>query len=106
MWPRGSPAICGEASEALGRLRPPLEGALAVLTRIEEGIDLTEKEPYYQHAFKMLSARRGVSRPHCQDRGREGNGGVTLGALGAPPKQQPHDEGRAQDTRERNGRGL
>jgi len=25
-------------------LRPPLEGALAVLTRIEEGIDLTEKE--------------------------------------------------------------
>jgi hypothetical protein len=44
--PRGSPAICGEASEALGRLRPPLEGALAVLTRIEEGIDLTEKELY------------------------------------------------------------
>jgi hypothetical protein len=35
-------------------LRPPLEGALAVLTRIEEGIDLTEKELYYQHAFKML----------------------------------------------------
>ena len=40
------------------------------------------------------------------ERGEEGNGGVTVGALGAPLKQPPHDEGRAGDTRERNGRGL
>ena len=41
------------------------------------------------------------------ERGGEGNGGVTLGALGAPLKRPPHDEGRAGDTRERNvRRGL
>jgi hypothetical protein len=60
MWSRGSHhAICGEGSEALGRLRPPLEGALVVLTWIEEGIDLKEKEFYYQHAFKMLCEAEG-----------------------------------------------
>jgi hypothetical protein len=60
MWSRGSHhAICGEGSEALGRLRPPLEEALVVLTWIKEGIDLKEKEFYYQHAFKMLCEAEG-----------------------------------------------
>jgi hypothetical protein len=33
--------------------------ALAVLARIEEGRDLTQKELSYRHAFKMLSEAEG-----------------------------------------------
>jgi hypothetical protein len=50
----GHREICGRATEALGRLRPHLEGALVALSRIEEGRGLTERELSYRRAFRML----------------------------------------------------
>ncbi len=40
-------------------MRPHLEGALAVLARIEGGRDLTQKELSYRHAFRMLCEAEG-----------------------------------------------
>jgi hypothetical protein len=51
--------ICGRAAEALGRLRPHLEGALAALSRIEEDRELTERELSYRRAFRMLCHKIG-----------------------------------------------
>ena len=51
--------ICGRAAEALGRLRPHLEGALWALSRIEEGRELTERELSYRRAFRMLCHKIG-----------------------------------------------
>ena len=51
--------MCGRASEALGRLRPHLEGALVALSRIEESRELTERELSYRRAFRMLCQTKG-----------------------------------------------
>jgi hypothetical protein len=54
----GHREICWRATEALGRLRPHLEGALVALSRIEEGRGLTERELSYRRAFRMLCQKK------------------------------------------------
>jgi hypothetical protein len=54
----GHREICWRATEALGRLRPHLEGALLALSQIEEGRGLTEKELSYRRAFRMLCQKK------------------------------------------------